>query len=167
MKYLIVFLFLFSFAYGKEEIPVSQIKDSKMALESLEKSLINQSEQTLTNNEKQEKSASDSLDHIQETQMDTTTQTYEKAFLKMILILICILAVVIGVFILFKKFSGTRMQMSNHTRSIKILEKRAISPKSMLYLVEIGGQKLLLAESQLEIRNVSNLDWLENTQQGV
>ena len=71
------------------------------------------------------------------------------------------------VFFLFKKFSSQRMTQSNHFRSIKILEKRAISPKSMLYLVEIGGKKILLAESQLEIRNVSNLEWIEIEKKGL
>lgn len=100
-------------------------------------------------------------------QLDTTTKTYESAFIKMILSLIGILIFVFIVFFLFKKFASSRIKQSNHFRTIKLLEKRAISPKSMLYLVEIGGKKILLAESQLEIRNVSNLEWIESEKKGL
>ena len=98
--------------------------------------------------------------------LQTTTKTYESAFIKMIIFLFGILIFVFIIFFLFKKFSSQRMIQSNHFRTIKILEKRAISPKSMLYLVEIGGKKILLAESQLEIRNVSNLEWIESDKKG-
>ncbi|MEI8301565.1 MAG: flagellar biosynthetic protein FliO [Chlamydiota bacterium] len=100
-------------------------------------------------------------------ELTSATSSYESAFLKMILVLVGILVFVFIVFFLFKKFSSSRMQQSNHTRTIKILEKRAISPKSMLYLIEIGGQKILIAESQLEIRPISNLDWIENENKGL
>jgi len=46
-------------------------------------------------------------------------------------------------------------------RAIKILEKRALSPKSMLYLIEVGGKPFVISESQLEVRLVQTLDWNE------
>lgn len=99
--------------------------------------------------------------------LESTTKSYESAFMKMILYLAGVLIFVFTVFFIFKKFSSSRVKQSNHFRSIKLLEKRAISPKSMLYLVEIGGKKILLAESQLEIRNVSNLEWIESEKKGL
>lgn len=100
-------------------------------------------------------------------ELNAATSTYEAAFLKMVLVLIGILAFIFIVFFIFKRFAATRIKQSNHSRTIKILEKRAISPKSMLYLIEIGGQKMLIAESQLEIRPISNLDWIENENKGL
>jgi flagellar biogenesis protein FliO len=99
--------------------------------------------------------------------LESATKSYESAFTKMIFSLVAILVFVFVVFYLFKKFSSSRIRQSNHFRTIKLLEKRAISPKSMLYLVEIGGRKILLAESQLEIRNVSNLEWIEAEKKGL
>ena len=99
--------------------------------------------------------------------LQAATTSYETAFFKMLFVLAAILIVVALLFFVLKKLSSSRMQQSNHFRSIKILEKRAISPKSMLYLIEIGGKKLLLAESQLEIRPISTLDWIENTTKGL
>lgn len=99
--------------------------------------------------------------------LESNTKEYESAFIKMIIFLIGLLIFVFIVFFLFKKLSSSRMQHNNHFRTIKILEKRAISPKSMLYLVEVGGKKILLAESQLEIRNISNLEWVEPEKKGI
>ncbi|MCH9631421.1 MAG: hypothetical protein S4CHLAM37_14440 [Chlamydiia bacterium] len=174
-----LFLNVFSFT---SDMSIESIKDSKMALEKIEEQLTNRSatiEQNLqvqnsnTNStyndtdDTSDQSQDDSSDPKMQEAEESTTHSYEKAFIKMIFILVVILGVVFVVFYLFKRFSGSRMAISNHSKSIKIIEKRAISPKSMLYLVEIGGQKILLAESQLEIRNVSDLSWIENSKQGL
>ena len=39
---------------------------------------------------------------------------------------------------------------------IQVLEKRMLSPKSILYLIEVEGQKVLVAESQHEIRRLES-----------
>lgn len=167
-------LLLLSFSNASEEPHEENIKDSKVALEKIVEHLKSQSTESIptltaenTATSKSEDSDEKPSDIKSITPQDQATHSYEKAFIKMIFILIAILAVVFIIFYLFKRFSSSRMALSNHSRSIKILEKRAISPKSMLYLIEIGGQKILLAESQLEIRNVSNLEWLENNKQGL
>jgi flagellar biogenesis protein FliO len=36
--------------------------------------------------------------------------------------------------------------------SISVIERKALSPKSMLYLVKVDQKKLLICESQLEVR---------------
>lgn len=99
--------------------------------------------------------------------LESSTKDYESAFIKMILFLVGLLILVFTVFFIFKKFSHARMQHNNHFRMIKVLEKRPISPKSMLYLVEIGGKKILLSESQLEVRHISHLDWIEVEKKGI
>lgn len=99
--------------------------------------------------------------------LDLATTSYETAFIRMLFVLIGLLIITcLGVY-LFKRYATTRLQQSNHTRNIKILEKRAISPKSMLYLIEIGGKKILLGESQLELRHLSGLDWIESEKKGL
>ena len=105
--------------------------------------------------------------HDEPPHLESTTKIYESAFIKVIFFLIGLLVFVFAVFFIFKKFSSSRIKHSNHFRTIKLLEKRAISPKSMLYLIEIGGRKILLAESQLEIRNISNLEWVETEKKGL
>jgi flagellar protein FliO/FliZ len=83
---------------------------------------------------------------------------YEGAFLKMFLALI---ALVIGIFFtvwLLKKFAQGRWSQGNSNRSIKIIEKRPLSPKTMLYIIDVDGQQSVIAESQLEVKHLMNLE---------
>lgn len=100
-------------------------------------------------------------------QLDLATTSYETAFIRMLFVLVGIISFAGLAVILLKKYAATRMQQSNHCRNIKVLEKRAISPKTILYLVEIGGKKMLLGESQLELRNLSHLEWIESEKKGL
>jgi flagellar biogenesis protein FliO len=83
---------------------------------------------------------------------------YKPAFFKMLLILIALIALIFITFWLFRKFMKMRLYQTNLTKSIKILEKRTISPKSMLYLIELEGKKVLISESNLEIRKIKDID---------
>lgn len=88
------------------------------------------------------------------------TESYETAFIKTIVVLVGLLVLVILTIWMFRKISHGRFRGMNMLKSIKVLEKRPLSPKSMLYLVEVSGKQVLLAESQLEVRNVATLDYL-------
>jgi len=82
---------------------------------------------------------------------------YEGAFLKMFLVLI---ALIVGIFLtvwILKKLSQGRWAQGNQNRSIKILEKRPLSPKTMLYIIDVDGQQSVIAESQLEVKHLMNL----------
>lgn len=56
-----------------------------------------------------------------------------------------------------RRFSSHRNFQTNHLKHIKIIEKRSLSPKTILYLVEIGGKKMVLSESQLETRAITEI----------
>lgn len=98
-------------------------------------------------------------------QADKTDSLYEPlpqpefktAFFKMILILIALVALIFFTFWIFKRFIKVKMHQANLTKNIKILEKRPISAKSMLYLVEIDGKRILISESSLEVRKIKDL----------
>lgn len=89
-----------------------------------------------------------------------TTESYETAFIKTIVVLVGLLVLVILTVWMFKRISSGRLRTFNYLKSVKILEKRPLSPKSMLYLIEVSGKQVLIAESQLEVRTVATLDWL-------
>jgi len=80
--------------------------------------------------------------------------SYGHLFLKMMLTLVALIFLVFATIWILKKLSHARFGQLNQNRLIKILEKRALSPKSMLYLVEIEGKRVLVAESQLEVRRI-------------
>ncbi|MDX8430604.1 MAG: flagellar biosynthetic protein FliO [Candidatus Algichlamydia australiensis] len=86
---------------------------------------------------------------------------YGGLFWKTILTLVGILIFIAIVYYLLRRLTGFRATKMNLMKNIKVLEKRPLSPKSMLYLVEIAGKQFLLAESQIEVRPITQLDWIE------
>lgn len=79
------------------------------------------------------------------------------AFVKMFLSLI-VLVILLGVSYWFiRRLVQNRLQKGVGNAAIQILEKRMISPKTMLYLVEVEGKRILLAESHLEIKRLAEV----------
>jgi flagellar biogenesis protein FliO len=74
---------------------------------------------------------------------------------KMFLSLLFLIALLFISYWFIRRLIRHRLQKGMGTQSIHILEKRAISPKTVLYLVESEGTKVLFAESQLEIKRLS------------
>jgi len=83
---------------------------------------------------------------------------FKSAFFKMIFMLLALVALIFFTFYLFRRFSKVKMHQINLTKNIKILEKRPISPKTMLYLIEVNGKKILISESNLEVRQLKDLE---------
>jgi hypothetical protein len=79
-------------------------------------------------------------------------EDYGAAFFKMIMMLLSILVLVILTVWVIKRWGHGRLGRFKDKQSIHILEKRILSPKTALYLIEIEGSQLLVAESQLEVR---------------
>lgn len=85
------------------------------------------------------------------------TDSYQGAFIRMLLSLAGLLALLFGTFWFLKRMGRGRVRFGSH-QSIQILEKRALSPKTVLYVVAIEGKKILLSESQLEVCSLSLLE---------
>jgi flagellar biogenesis protein FliO len=83
---------------------------------------------------------------------------FQYAFLRMILVLVAVIFLFVITLWFFRKLMRVKESQANSLKTIKILEKRALSPKSMLYLVEVEGEKVLIAESHLEIKRIHNLN---------
>ena len=89
---------------------------------------------------------------------------YEGAFLKMFLALIALIVAIFFTVWLLKKLSQGRWAGGNNSRAIKIIEKRPLSPKTMLYIIDVDGQQSVIAESQLEIKHLMNLEEFKDTE---
>jgi flagellar biogenesis protein FliO len=74
------------------------------------------------------------------------------AFAKMFLTLIVLVILLFLSYWFLRRLIQQRLQKGDSSSAIQILEKRMISPKTTLYLVEVNQKKILLAESQLEIK---------------
>jgi flagellar biogenesis protein FliO len=59
---------------------------------------------------------------------------------------------------LLRKLSHSRFGFFNHQSSIKVLETKPLSQKSVLYIIEYNGQKMMVAESSqhLKIKDVED-----------
>jgi flagellar biogenesis protein FliO len=79
------------------------------------------------------------------------------AFVKMF---ICLIALVILLFVSYwfiRRMIQNRLQKGVGDAAIQIIEKRMISPKTMLYLIEVDRKRILVAESHLEIKRIAEL----------
>jgi len=85
------------------------------------------------------------------------TDSYQDAFIRMLLSLVGILILVLGTFWILKKLNKGKFRLGSSSR-IHVLEKKSLSSKTVLYIVEIHGKEVLIAESQLEVRNLTEID---------
>lgn len=84
--------------------------------------------------------------------------SYQGAFVKMMLTLFGLIVLIIISVWMLRRLSHGRMKQMNSGRAIKILERRPLSAKSILYVIEIHGKKMLVSESQLEVRFISSVE---------
>lgn len=89
---------------------------------------------------------------------------YEGAFLKMFLALIGLIIAIFVTVWLLKKLSQGKWAGGNSNKAIKIIEKRPLSPKTMLYIIDVDGQQSVIAESQLEVKHLMNLEEYRETE---
>ncbi len=85
--------------------------------------------------------------------------SYEHTFIKTLSILLVLIILIFVTIWMFRRFSFGKFSTSNSSsKGIRILEKRALSPKTMLYVLEVKGKKTLIAESQLEVKSLMDLE---------
>lgn len=83
--------------------------------------------------------------------------SYEGAFVRMMLTVAGLIILIFLTVWLLRKLSQGRFGSGLSQKSIKILERRALSPKSVLYLVDIDGKRVVISESQYEVRRITTL----------
>lgn len=81
----------------------------------------------------------------------TGLEDYQSAFLKMLLSLLIFTALAGVSFWFLRKMVHKRKHLYP-AKSLKILEQKILSPKSILYLVEVENRKVLITESQADMR---------------
>lgn len=80
------------------------------------------------------------------------------AFAKMFLTLIALVILLFLSYWFLRRLIQNRLQKGVGAAAIQILEKRMISPKTTLYLIEVEHKKILVAESHLEIKRLEGFD---------
>jgi flagellar biogenesis protein FliO len=80
---------------------------------------------------------------------------YGAPFVKMFLTMISLVALFAISIWFLKRIIRSRLEKGSGEQMIRVLEKKMLSPKTMLYVIEHEGKKVLLAESKLEIKSLS------------
>lgn len=93
----------------------------------------------------------------QDSQEPVHIPTYGGTMTKMILTLLGLVAMVFLTVWMLKRLTQGRLG-SFGKKNINILERRPLSPKTILYVVEFSGKQILVAESQLEVKTLSQAD---------
>lgn len=92
---------------------------------------------------------------LEETPVSSHDITQDNRFLAEFFYMLLMLGMLIGVVLfasyLIKRMTSTRIDSLNATSNIKILERRALSQRSQIYLVEIEDKKFMIAESPTAI----------------
>lgn len=91
------------------------------------------------------------------------TNSYENAFVRMLVTLLGLVLLVFATFWILRRLGKGKFRLGSGN-TINILERRALSSKSMLYIVQIGNKKVLISESQLEVRALASLEELPETE---
>lgn len=83
-------------------------------------------------------------------------------FFKMIFMLGVIIAFLLLIMWFIKRMLSSRIEQLNTTSVIKILERRPITPKTALYIVEAFDKRLMIAESHNGVTLLSDLTAMDN-----
>lgn len=92
------------------------------------------------------------------------TPSYENAIIKMVVTIIGLIFFVFLTIWVMRRLGHGRFPGFGSNRSIQVIERKPLSPKSMLYLVQVGHKKFLIAETQLEVRQLGCIEELSESE---
>lgn len=87
--------------------------------------------------------------------LDDTTYNYWTEFINMMLTLGFILVLIFASVYILKKIMRSKTKYLNQSTGIKIVERRVLSQKASLYLVNILGKGVVISESQAGIQLIT------------
>lgn len=88
------------------------------------------------------------------TQLETATEPFKAApsLIKLGVSLAALILILVVLVWILKKISGHKGGFFSSNDHIKILERKAISPKTVLFLVEVDDEKMLVSESSHHVK---------------
>ena len=112
----------------------------------VEQTIVAAPSQSATPHEEKEPSHQDSKE------LQEQNKTFQNAIFKTFASLAALIALVLFTVWLLKRISQNRHTFGLKSQSMQILEKRLLSPKTTLFLMEVDGKKIVFAESMLEVK---------------
>lgn len=93
------------------------------------------------------------------------TNRFLTEFVNMMATLGLIISLILIVAWFLKRMLNTRQEQANITSLIKVVERRSLSPKTAVYLLEIEGKSVLIAESQNGVTRLTDYTTPEEEKQ--
>lgn len=84
--------------------------------------------------------------------------SFAHEFLNMLSTLGVFLLALLALAWLLRRVRQTRVDQINLSSAIKIIERRILAPKGVLYLVDVEGQRMVLSESPAGIHYITSLN---------
>lgn len=89
------------------------------------------------------------------------TDRFLTEFMNMMATLGLIISLILVFAWFLKRMLNSRQEQANTTSLIKVLERRALSPKTAIYLIEVEGKSIVVAESQNGVTPLIHYDTLD------
>ena len=87
---------------------------------------------------------------------------YQSKFMNMLFMLGLLIGFMLFASWLLKRMSRSRVTNLNQGSDIKVLETRYLSPRATLYLLDIHGKNILIAESPMGVSHISSFRSIED-----
>ena len=81
---------------------------------------------------------------------------FQGKFMNMLFILALLIGFMIVASLMLKRMSRNRVSQINNQSVIKVLETRYLSPRATLYLLDIEGKEILIAESHSGVSHIAS-----------
>ncbi len=102
---------------------------------------------------------------LQEVSIGLSESTYGKDFFNMLFSLFILLGLLFVSVWFIKRLMRSRLNASFRHSEIQILERRALTPKSSLYLITVFGKALLIADSQQGVEMLAEFPYEEEKEE--
>jgi flagellar protein FliO/FliZ len=92
-----------------------------------------------------------------EKQGDGTSGHFMSQLMSMVSSLLLVLAILLVLAWVLRRMVHTRVEQANVTSVVKVIERRVISPKATLYLLDVFGKRLLIGETHAGLVRLADL----------
>ncbi len=82
-----------------------------------------------------------------------SSENYKKILTETALMVLGLIGFILLTIYILKKLVVQKTFQMNRERHIKVIERRPLSAKTSLYLIQIGEEKIFLTESHLDVRS--------------
>ena len=105
------------------------------------------------------KSVQDPFEEIKKESKEQDQDKFFYEFLNMLATLGLLVAALLGASWFVKRMMNTRVQQMNSSSLIKVTERRSLSPKTVIYLLEIQGKTLVVGETPAGLSKLGEFDF--------